>query len=185
MMGTERLVLRPFCDDDFPAVHAYGSDPEVVRFLPWGPNTEDDTRAFVSRTIEQRAANPRIDWDFAVTTKSDGALIGGCGIYVRNRGNREAELGYCYARSVWGRGYATEAARAVIGFGFATLGMHRIVATCDVENVASARVLAKSGMQYEGRMREVLPVRGVWHDQFQWAIIDHEWSATTSRFTPS
>jgi len=174
-LTTDRLVVREFREDDVPSVHEYGSDPEVVRFMPWGPNTEDDTTAFVERAVLFQADDPRATYELAVTLAADGKLIGGCGIHGISFANRSASMGYCLRRDVWGRGYATEAARALVAFGFRSLGLHRLVATCDTENAASARVLEKLGMRREALFREDTLLRGRWRDSYLYAILESEW----------
>jgi RimJ/RimL family protein N-acetyltransferase len=173
-LKTERLLLREFRKDDWEAVHGYASDAQVVRFLAWGPSTEDETRDFIARQIAARAEEPRRHYGLAVTRAADNELIGSVGLNESSPDNREAWIGYCLARHCWGQGYATEAARAVIAFGFGELDLHRIFATCDVRNVASARVLEKAGMQREGRLREHKWQRGGWRDSYLYAILRDE-----------
>ncbi len=172
---TERLVLRDFVHGDVSAVHEYGSDAEVVRFMPWGPNTMEDTVAFVERSIVAQSRSPRVDFELAVTLADGGALIGGCGIRISAPSDRRADMGYCLGRDWWGRSLGTEVARALVGFGFESLRLHRIIATCDTKNVASARVLEKAGMRREAHLREDSHIRGEWRDSYLYAILEQEW----------
>ena len=171
---TERLVLREFTAEDAPAVHRYGSDPEVVRYMPWGPNTWTDTQDFLRRKMDEQRADLRRRLDLAVTLASSGELIGGCGISIISTQRRQAAIGYVYRRDVWGRGYATEAGKALIALGFEKLAMHRIFAYCDVNNIASARVLAKTGMQREGLVRHDVLMHGQWRDSYLYAILEDD-----------
>jgi RimJ/RimL family protein N-acetyltransferase len=107
--------------------------------------------------------------------KDTGKLIGGCGINVSNPENREGWLGYCLNRNFWGKGYATETARGLIKFGFEKLDLHRLFATCDPENLASAHVLEKSGMKREAHLREHKWSKGKWRDSYLYAILEQEW----------
>lgn len=172
---TGRLVLRDFTMEDGPAVHRYGSDPEVVRYLPWGPNTRSDTQAFLGRKLDSQRSDPRRAFDLAVTLASGGELIGAAGVRITSPQFRTAIMGYAYRRDAWGMGYATEAAGALVAFGFQKLGMHRIYAFCDTDNLASARVLEKTGLQREGRLRRHVLVRGRWRDSYLYAILEDEW----------
>ena len=172
---TGRLLLRDFVEEDWRAVHEYGSDPEVVRYLPWGPNTEEDSRDFISRSIAIQSESPRRRFEIGIVLKQEGKLIGGCGIRENNPTLMEGNIGYVLNKDYWGRGIATEAARALVRFGFETLNLHRIFATCFPENRASERVLQKCGMRLEGRLRENLLMRGEWRDSLLYAILDHEW----------
>lgn len=177
-LETERLILREFEEADRKAVHVYASDPETVRFMTWGPNTEEQTQEFVARAIACRQDEPRRRFELAVIVKADGRLIGACSITVSDPDNRRGWIGYCYNREFWGQGYATEAARAIVGFGFEQLGLRRITATCDTENAASARVLKKAGMRREGLFREDERLRGKWRDTHSYAVLEGEWAQT-------
>jgi len=126
----------------------------VVKYQPFGPNTEEETKAHISRAIARQEESPRTFYDFAIVRKSDNKLIGECSINITNAGNKEAMLGYLLNRKDWNQGYITEAARKIIAFGFERLGLHRIIASCDPANTGSYRVMEKSGMQREGYLRE-------------------------------
>ncbi|MFL5807146.1 MAG: GNAT family N-acetyltransferase [Roseiflexaceae bacterium] len=173
-LHTQRLALRDFAAEDWFAVHGYAADPEVARYMDWGPNSDAETRAFIERVLVIRQAAPRRDFELAITLRADGRLIGGCGIHVSNPRNREGWIGYILRRDCWGQGYASEAARALLGFGFGALGLHRIYATCDLRNLASARVLEKIGMRHEGHMREHRWQKSAWRDSLLYAILEHE-----------
>jgi RimJ/RimL family protein N-acetyltransferase len=172
MLHSERLILRDFRDDDFEAVHAYATDLEVVRHTTWGPNSEAETRKFLKRAQSQVEVDPRITFEFAVVRAEEGDLIGGIGLHLDGR---KAMLGYCLARSAWGLGYATEAARVITEFGFRSLGLHRIWACCDPENPGSIRVLQKIGMKLEGHLGHDCLIRGEWRDNLIFAILEDEW----------
>ena len=177
MMQSERLTLREFRGDDFDAVHSYATDLEVVRYMPWGPNTEEETRAFLERAESYHAADPRTSYELAVTETSTDRLIGGIGIDAKDQ---QGMLGYCFARPAWGQGFATEAARLILDFAFKTLEMHRVWAGCDSENAASVRVLEKVGMRREGCHKRDSQIRGVWRDTLAFAILSDEWVAQAS-----
>jgi RimJ/RimL family protein N-acetyltransferase len=170
----ERLVLREYREDDWPAVHRYASDPEVCRFMMWGPNTEEQTRAHVRRSMQSAEVQPRRSFNLVVTLKESGELIGAASLVVSAPENRGGWIGYVFARERWGQGYATEAARLLVKFGFEELGLHRIFATCDAENRASARVLEKAGMTLEGRMRSHEFIKGRWRDSLLFAILEED-----------
>jgi RimJ/RimL family protein N-acetyltransferase len=174
-LTTQRLILREWTMEDFHEAHAYATDPEVVRYMSFGPNTEEDSRAFLSATLERARSTPRTDYGLAVTRREDGAFVGGVGLYLRNP--TKAELGYVYKRAAWGNGYATEAARALVDFGFRALGLHRIYALCVPANTASARVMEKLGMRYEGCLRGNLFARGEFMDSLSYAVLAPVWRA--------
>ena len=178
ILQTERLVLRPFRESDYEDVHAYASDPEVTRYTSFGPNSPEETMDFLRRTAESRLQDPRTDYGFAIALRESGRVIGGTGLHHLEHEPRIAELGYVLHRDFWGQGYAAEAARAVIDFGFNHLGLHRIYARYHPENRASARVMEKLGMKFEGVLRESTFIKGAWWDFGQYAILSHEWNVT-------
>jgi RimJ/RimL family protein N-acetyltransferase len=175
-LRLDRLRLRDWREADWPQAHAYASDPEVVRYMDWGPNTEEETRAFIRSAMQVAQASPRTNHDLAVTLLGTGEVIGGCRIWIEAAEHREASIGYSLARPHWGRGYATELAGGLLRFGFETLGMHRIWAIVEPENVASARVLEKLGLQREGRLRDHRYAKGRWRDSVLYAILEPEWA---------
>ncbi len=173
IVRTDRLVPREFEVADWRTVHSYASDSEVVRYMDWGPNTEDETKNFIQQSIASQKEQPRKSYTLAIILKDDG-LIGSCGIHVSDPTNREGWIGYCLNRHFWRRGYATETARALLRFGFDQLNLHRIFALCDPGNIASVHVLEKVGMQREGHFRERKLRKGKWHDELLYAIIDYK-----------
>lgn len=179
-LTTGRLIVREFRPSDWRSVHTYATDLEVVRYMDWGPNKETDTKAFVKRAIAYRSSRPRLHYELAITLKTTGELIGGCGIEKRPA-RRDGVIGYCLNKGYWGRGYATEATRALVKFGFTRLALHRIFALCDPQNVGSNQVLEKAGMTLEGHLREDYLVRGRWRDTMIYAILEREWKSHKAR----
>lgn len=181
IVETERLILREFTQDDAAAVHEYASDPAVVKHMSWGPNTEEETLDYIRQVmqIQNQNQHSRTDFELAVILKETQALIGGTGIFVNSPG--QGEIGYCYNPLYWGRGYAAEAAAALLRFGFHELGLHRIFATCRPDNTGSARVMQKLGMKYEGHLRgHMRHKRGRWLDSHQYSILKPEYEQLQS-----
>lgn len=170
---TARLIIREYDESDFDAVHPYASDPEVVRLVGFGPNTEEETRDFLKRARLARWERPRKIFHLGVVRKPDGALIGGCGIYLTS--DRQATIGYTFSRHVWRQGIGSEVAAALLQFGFERLGLHRITASCDVENVGSWHVMEKVGMRREGHLRRERWQRGRWRDSYLYAVLEEDW----------
>jgi [ribosomal protein S5]-alanine N-acetyltransferase len=179
-LETERLILREFVKSDWKAVHEYASDLEVVQYLEWGPNTADESLSFLEGTLACQKEKPRRIFEFAITLKENGKLIGACGIRLHDQNHEQADLGYCFNRQYWGKGYASEASKAVVDFAFKTLGLHRIVATCDTSNLASAAVLRKTGLRQEGHFIQERKVREVWRDTLQFAVLRSEYQGRSS-----
>ncbi|APB71540.1 N-acetyltransferase [Paenibacillus polymyxa] len=172
---TNRLIIRDICRSDWESIHTYTSLPEVTRYTAWGPNTEEDTKAYIEQVLALQQEQPRQDYELAVCLKNNGILIGGMGIHVKDT---NAELGYVLNPDYQGKGYAAEAARALLDFGFSTLAIHRIYATCRPENTASEKVMQQIGMQREGLMREHWYYKGEFHDSYLYSILAGEYSRT-------
>ena len=173
---TKRLLIREFTLDDFEAVHRYATNPNVVKFMAWGPNTEAETRNFLQSKLQSHVLKPRVSYDLAITV--DGTPIGGGGLTIHDLKSDEAELGYCIDEPYWGKGFGTEFAAAMIGYGFEELLLHRVLAKCDPENHGSYRVMEKNGMTKEGHLRENLKIRGQYRDTLIYGILRHEWEST-------
>ena len=163
---TARLRLRDFELEDYQAVHAFATDLAVVRYVDWGPNTPEETRAFLREARASADVSPRRRYALAVVVQSDPErLIGSIELRMVSCEHRRGEIGYVLAREAWGLGYATEATRRLLAFGFDELGLHKVSATCDPENRASMAVLTKNGMHQEGTLRDHVYARGQWRDR--------------------
>jgi ribosomal-protein-alanine N-acetyltransferase len=168
----DSIRLRPLTFDDWPAVHDWSRLPESCRYQQWGPNTSEQTQAYVRIVAEAwRAPQPK-RFGFAVLL--DDLVVGTADLHLRGGG--QGEIGYGIHPDRWGRGIGTEVARQLLDLAFGRHGLHRVFATCDPRNVASGRVLVKSGMTREGRMRETVLIRDGWRDSDLYAILDREWS---------
>jgi len=172
---TARLRLRDFVISDLDAVHAYASDADVTRFMFYGPRSESETRAYLERVIAAQTTTPRTVWELAIVREAGDQLIGGCDLTFDRP--READLGFILAREAWGRGYATEAARALVHTAFEELGASRVFATCDVANHASAHVLEKAGLRREAMLEHHLFAKGMWWTSFLYAITLEQWTS--------
>lgn len=154
VLETERLLLRPFQLSDAAAVCTLAGDVDVARNtlnIPH-PYAEDDALSWISnqdRLLERREAVT-----YAVTLRREARDVVGAVGLILDLPHERAELGYWVGRPWWGRGYATEAARAVVRWGFHHLDLHRIHASHFPRNPASGRVLRKLGMRHEGCFRE-------------------------------
>jgi RimJ/RimL family protein N-acetyltransferase len=176
---TDRLLLREFEEDDWKAILAYQDDPLYLRYNPWSYRTEQDVRRFVHMFMGWSKEETRRKYQLAIILRNEGRLIGNCGLRMSHNSSWEADIGYELNSQYWGHGYATEAAQALLSFGFSELRLHRIIAHCIAENVASACVLEKIGMKYEGRFRQNEWMKGSWWDTLQYAILDSEWQTHT------
>ncbi len=148
--STARLHLRPPVIEDADVLFAtYTQDPEVTKYLMWRPHdSAETTRDFVRRCLEQWQDGPTYSW--VILTQLDDQLVGMIDLEIHGF---RAEIGYVLAKRFWGQGYMTEAVRGLIDWALPQPDIYRVWATCDVENLASARVLEKAGMQREGLLR--------------------------------
>ena len=174
---TERLVLRPFTPDDAEPLERLGNDPEVLSKTSRGDVPVPGTGEF---WIENR-----LDWweknealDLAVTLQDTGEFIGIIGLGMEYPGNDAMQLGFWIGREFWNNGYATEAALAVLPFGFDNLSLHRIFARHFTSNPAAGRVLEKIGMYQEGVQREAIKKNGIYESVACWAILKSDYFKT-------
>ena len=174
---TKRLILREHVAADAATMAAAWADPRYGRFRHDWADQAAKARELVERFVDAQRAEPRLVWQLAIDDKADGRHIGTCGVRVNDPERREANIGYEIDADRWGRGYATEAATAILRYGFADLGMHRIWAECVADNAASARIMEKLGMRQEARFREHQHFKGHWWDTLIYAILDREWLA--------
>jgi ribosomal-protein-alanine N-acetyltransferase len=168
---TDRLILRDFVPDDLKALHEYAIHPKVWRFIGSGPNRPAQTRSWLQMARKFSREKPRKNFDLAIILKSENRLIGDCGIHLGSVAKRDAGMAYGLNPKYWGKGYATEASKALVQFGFSKLKLHRIWAWCDVRNTASVKVLKKTGMRREGLFRKDIRVTGAWRDSYLYAIL--------------
>ncbi len=171
VLTTERLVLRNYRAEDWERVHIYGSNPDFSKYELWGPNTLEDTHKFVAEMIQQSSDMPRFKFDYAVCMKESNLLIGGCGIRRESELSQVANLGWAINPDFQGKGYATEAAKALIDFGFQTLNLSVIYATCDTRNATSYKVMEKLGMKKVGFIKGTKEVKGHVRDSFRYEIL--------------
>jgi ribosomal-protein-alanine N-acetyltransferase len=149
-ISTGRLILRkPRLEDAESIFRNYASDSEVTRFLVWRPHSQlDQTREFISACIRSWQEEER--FPFVICQAGSVEAIGMIELRLEEF---KADIGYVLARNYWGRGYMTEALRALIAWCFEQPWIYRVWAVCDTENLASARVMEKAGLQREGRLR--------------------------------
>ncbi len=176
VLETPRLLLRPFRETDIPAIVRLLQDPDIAKTtlnVPY-PYAEKDARNWLE--IQQQERRQGTGYTFAIVLREDGEFVGAIDIRPDMR-HKKAEIGYWIGKRYWGQGYATEAARAIIRYGFESLGLNRIYATHFAENPASGRVMQKAGMQYEGLMRAATFKDGRFQDHVLYAILREEWEA--------
>lgn len=172
-LQTARLVLRPYSQADVADLVRLAGTREVAATtlrIPH-PYREQDAVDFVAACRPDADAGQSVR--FAITLRETGEFCGGVGMRLELDHHR-AELGYWVGVPYWGRGYATEAAQAMLGYGFGTLGLRRIYAQHVRENPASGRVLQKIGMRYEGCLRNHICKWDQFHDLEVYGLLKSE-----------
>lgn len=172
---TEHLVLRRMTDDDAPALAAYRSDPDLARYQSWeAPFPVAAAQELIAGMSDVRFAEPGAWLQIAIEV--DGRLIGDVAVHVDGDDPRLATVGFTLAAGAQGRGFATEALRAVMSVLFTEHGVHRISADCDARNVRSVALLERVGMRREAHHRKSAWWKGEWTDEYVYAVLAEEWS---------
>ena len=180
-LETERLTLRPLVEDDFEAMHAMRSSPEVARYLYQEPATPEETRDRLTRLIGNIEWTKEDDWfSAAAVERASGITVGDLAFHWVSERDKTAEIGFVVDPRHQGKGFATEGSRALIDWAFAIAGMHRVIGRLEARNTASARVLEKLGMRLEAHFVENEWVKGEWSSELVYAVLDREWSASSS-----
>lgn len=153
-LETEHLIIRKLALTDAKDCFAITSDPRVLKMMAALPihKTLEDVEQYLTDIIAHYEQD-KPEW-WAIVEKTSDKVIGFCGFVDYKVRFRRVELGYMFAYNFWGKGYATEACKAIINFGFSQMNLNRIEATVDPENISSVRVLEKLGMQYEGLLQK-------------------------------
>lgn len=175
-INTERLILRRFEGHDLDAFHAYHSMPETARFLPGPAKTYTQSMERVGK-YANFVFEKEGDWVcLAIEAKGSAGLLGEVVLkWLPGRG--QGEVGWTLAPRARGKGYATEAAEAVLRLGFEELGYHRIEARLDGLNAASAVLCERLGMRLEARLVDKWHYKGQWATELVYAILETEWRA--------
>ncbi|NOQ71307.1 MAG: GNAT family N-acetyltransferase [Crocinitomix sp.] len=170
-LETERLTLRLANSNDLAHIHHLHSFPEVDQYNTLGiPKDLKETETIMLPLFDANIAREK--YTFIIQDKTTQSFIGMAGVFPGKPKYKSAEIWYKILPQTWGKGYATETSKELIRFCFDTLEVHRVEAGCAVGNVASIRVLEKSGMQREARRRQLLPLAAGWSDNFEYAILD-------------
>jgi RimJ/RimL family protein N-acetyltransferase len=155
---SERLIFRKFTEDDDNLIYELDKDPEVTKYWGGKPIARESAKEILVQTILPQYKNYNYG-RWAVHLKTTHTFIGWCGLKYRPELNK-IDLGYRLMRMYWNKGYATEAAKRTIEFGFKNLHLQEIFAAAHIDNIASINVLKKCGMQYVGvDIIDTIPVK--------------------------
>lgn len=180
-METNRLIIRRLSADDWYDLYEYLSQEDVIKYEPYGVFNEEECKQEAIRRSQNEAF-------WAVCLKENGKLIGN--IYFQQQEPKEFltwEIGYVFNSAYYGRGYATEASRRIMQYGFEQAGAHRIIAKCNPENISSWRLMERLQMRKEGHFRKPAFFSSsdkgtpLWHDAYLYSILDEEFLLNRSK----
>jgi RimJ/RimL family protein N-acetyltransferase len=172
---SDRLVVRALSLNDFDRHFEIYSNPDVVRYLYYGPMDATVARSHLARRSTAELPFEGSFMNLGVEVRGEGVLIGEVALGVVSTVHRVCEVGYVFDPRWNGRGYATEATTVMVNLAFERLGAHRVIGRIDGRNVASRRVLERIGMRHEARFRENEFVKGEWTDEVIYAVLEDEW----------
>jgi len=173
---SNRFILKEVSNNDLNEIHNLNSIPEVDKYNTLGlPVSIKETRDLVIGILESQNAIPRIRYVFIISEMKSDNFIGLAGLVIGKPNYLNAEIWYKIHPDYWNKGMATEAVEALLHFAFNNLKLHRIEAGCAIKNIGSIKVLQKSGFIREGHSRKLLPIRGEWVDNFNYAILEDDY----------
>ncbi len=174
---TRRLLLRRLRAEDAEALFHYRSDPDVSRYQNWDPQDVEEIRGFIREQSSVEVDTPGTWCQMGIYLLDSETLAGDCGLHFPEGRDFEVELGITLAPAFQGKGYAAETLIAVIDVLFELFGKHRVTASLDPRNLASARLLERVGLRREAHFRKSLWFKGEWADDILFAILEEEWQA--------
>lgn len=174
-LETERLILRQFREPDLEMFLSYRNDPDVAKYQGWSiPYPREKGIEFVQQMLV--AVPGQSKWlQIAIELKSTHQMIGDLAFFIKRDDKRQAMIGYSLARPFWGNGYAYEAMSCLLAYLFDEWDLHRVVAECDEENVASWRLLERLGFRREAHLIENLFFKGAYCNEYHYAMLGREW----------
>lgn len=172
---TPRLLIRRFEESDLEDYLAYQTHPVVQEYMPSEPMDEEDALKFLSSQFDAGENEKGRYHAFAVYHCGDNRLIGDVGFYLEPGPEDKGDLGFQFHPDYHGKGYATEAIEGLLKYAFSSLTLQRITSHCDARNFASVRLLERLGMRREGHFKQSRMTKGVFHDEYAYALLREEW----------
>lgn len=172
---TDRLVLRHLLPSDAAVMFAYRSHPEVTRHQTWEPQAEDEVGSFIDHLQSRSVDLPGAWYQVGIALRASRDLIGDCGLHPLESDPRMVEIGITLAPAFQSQGYAAEALRGLLGFLFAGLGKHRVIASVDPRNGRSMALFERVGFRREALLVQSLMFKGEWVDEAIFAMLKAEW----------
>ncbi|MFT4107024.1 MAG: GNAT family N-acetyltransferase [Lacrimispora sp.] len=177
MIETERLIMRPFNQDDLDIIIGLYSNEEIMRYMPNDVMNAEKAQKHLNKIICDWEEKPQVNFEMAVILKDNQEKIGRSRIHLDYE-NDTAIIGWLLLEKNWGKGYATEMTRALIDYSFDVLNVHRVCALCHPKNIGSWRVLEKCNMRREAhfiqKCKYIKDNNIIWEDELEYAILKSE-----------
>ncbi|WP_297801859.1 GNAT family protein [uncultured Brevundimonas sp.] len=177
IIETERLILRPFEPEDFAAYCAYHVRGDVYRYLYAAPPDRETLQRQYTSVIRPVFVQQGDVFKLAVIAKDGDYLVGEVLLKFANEQALQGEVGYIFDPTYAGHGFATEATRAIITYGFQQFGLHRIFARLDTGNTGSIGVVERLKLRREAHFVQNERFSGIWGSEYVYAILEHEWAS--------
>jgi len=174
-LNTKRLTLRPLTILDAEALYKYRSDSETNQYQGWIPKSIDDAKSFISK-IAKNIDEYDTWFQMAIIFKENGELIGDVGIHFFDVDKYQVEIGCTLSKKNHGKGYASEALKAIIEYLFFNLYKQRITCSIDPKNQASVKMVERLGFRKEAHFKQSIYMDGEWYDDLVYAILKDEWN---------
>lgn len=177
MIKTERLIMRPFNENDLDIIMNLYSNEEIMKHMPNDVMNVEKAQKHLYKVVGGWKEIPQVNYEMAVISKDDQKKIGRSRIHV-NYETDTAMIGWLLLKEGWGKGYATEMTRALMDYSFDVLNVHRVCALCHPKNISSWKVLEKCNMRREAHfIQKCKYVKGdkiMWEDELEYAILESE-----------
>ena len=174
-LESPRIVLRHFRDADLPSFLAYRNDPEIAKYQSWESLNEQEAHTFVQEQKTLQPGVPGAWFQLAIELKETGRLVGDCGLKIHQQDTQQAEIGFTLSRDYQSKGLASETVSCLLDYAFIQLGLHRIIAVTDCQNAPCVALLERLGLRREGHFLQNVWFKGMWGDEYLYAILKDEW----------
>jgi len=173
---TERLILRPISINDAGEIFQYRADSITNKYQGWIPDRIEDVQYFINDRVSNIIDINGTWFQFVITLKHSGEIIGDIGLHFFDKENKQVEIGCTLNKDYQKKGYASEAMHEVIKFVFNSLDKHRIIASIAPENLSSIRLVKRLNFRKEAHFRQSIFSNGSWIDDLIYALLRSEWS---------
>ncbi len=178
-LNAARLRLQLVTLNDLDAIYKMQCNEQVAKYNTIGiPDDIEFTKTLIVNAISDVATYGKTNFWWAIFLKENNQFIGEAGLNLSITKYKSGEIFYSLIPQYWENGYATEAVEAILAYAFVDLSLHRISAGVATENVRSIKLLEKVGMRREGKLRKILPIRGEWWDNYQYAMLEEDFFET-------